>query len=112
MDIFTLWWLISIINHILLKLVTENIQKVMMMMMIPLSLLWLVYRYFSFYVITLCNFVLLTCLVWQVILFRETGVVHRIPFSFSYFLFTYVLFIHFMLDIINGALYPVKRGPR
>jgi len=44
-----------------------------------------------------------------VILFWDTGVVHRITFSFSYCLFTYVLFIHFILDIINGALYPVKQ---
>ena len=41
------------------------------------------------------------------ILFRVTGVVHQITFSFSYFLFTYVLFIHFIHDIINGVLYPV-----
>ena len=31
--------------------------------------------------------------------YREMGVVHRITFSFSDFLFTYVLFIHFILDI-------------
>jgi len=35
-------------------------------------------------------------------------VVHRITFSFSDFLFTYVLFIRFILDITNGVLYPVK----
>ena len=36
--------------------------------------------------------------------------VHRITFSFSDFLFfTYVLFIHFILDINNVALYPVKQ---
>ena len=35
--------------------------------------------------------------------------VHRITFSFSYFLFTPVLFIHFILDTINGVLYPVKQ---
>ena len=35
--------------------------------------------------------------------------VHRITYIFSYFLFTYVLFIHFILGIINGALYPVKQ---
>ena len=29
----------------------------------------------------------------------ETGVVHRIAFSFRDFLFTYGLFIHFILDI-------------
>jgi len=40
--------------------------------------------------------------------FRETGVVHRITFTFSYFLFTCVLFINFILDIINGVLYLVK----
>ena len=28
------------------------------------------------------------------------------------FFFTYVLFIHFILDIINGALYPVKQLER
>jgi hypothetical protein len=37
------------------------------------------------------------------------GAVHQITFSFGDFLFTYVLFIHFILDIINGALYPVKQ---
>ena len=35
--------------------------------------------------------------------------VHRITFSFNDFLYTYVFFIHFILDIINGALYPVKQ---
>ena len=35
--------------------------------------------------------------------------VHRITFSFSDFIFTYVLFIHFIFDIINGMLYPVKQ---
>jgi len=43
------------------------------------------------------------------ILFQEVGVVHRITFSFSYFIFAYVSFIHFILDIINGALYPAKQ---
>jgi len=42
--------------------------------------------------------------------YRQTGVVHRITFSFSHFLFTYVLFIHFILDIINGVLYPIKKN--
>jgi len=64
------------------------------------------------YTIALCNFVAPTCSVWLVILFRETGVVHRIIFSFSYCLFTYVLFIHFTLDLINGVLYPVKQLDR
>jgi hypothetical protein len=41
--------------------------------------------------------------------YRETGVVRRITCSFSYFLFTYVLFIHFILDIIKGVLYPFKQ---
>jgi len=39
----------------------------------------------------------------------ETSVVHQIRYSFSYFLFTYVLFIHFILDKINGTLYPVEQ---
>ena len=39
----------------------------------------------------------------------ETGVVLRITFSFSYFIFICVLFINFILDIINGVLYPVKQ---
>ena len=30
---------------------------------------------------------------------RETGVVHRITYSFNYCLFNYVLFSHFILDI-------------
>ena len=30
-------------------------------------------------------------------------------YNFSYFLFTYVLLIHFILDIVNGVLYPVKQ---
>ena len=30
--------------------------------------------------------------------------VHRMTFSLSYFLFTYVLFINVILDIINGVL--------
>jgi len=41
--------------------------------------------------------------------YEETGVVHWITFSLSDFIFTYFLFIHFILDIINGLLYPVKQ---
>jgi len=41
--------------------------------------------------------------------YSEKVMVHRITYSFSYFLFIYVLFIHFILDIINGVLYPVKQ---
>jgi len=36
-------------------------------------------------------------------------VVHRITFSFSDFIFTFVSFIRVTLDITNGALYPVKQ---
>jgi len=61
------------------------------------------------YAITLCNFVVPTRSVRYVILFRETGVVHRITYNFSDFLFTYILFIHFILYKINGALYPLKQ---
>ena len=32
-----------------------------------------------------------------------------ITYTFSYFVFTYVLFIHFILDIENGVLYPFKQ---
>ena len=42
--------------------------------------------------------------------YQEMGVVHRITYSFSDFLFTHVLFIRIILDIINGALYPVAHS--
>jgi len=58
--------------------------------------------------IALCNFVVLMCLIGEPFT-GETDVVHRITFNASYFLFTYVLFINFILDIINGVLYPVKQ---
>ena len=53
----------------------------------------------QFYTITLRNFVVPTRSIWYVILFRETGVVHRSTYSFNYWLFTYVLCVHFILDI-------------
>jgi len=46
------------------------------------------HTYSMFYTITLCNFVAPMCSVCYVILFRETGVVHRITYSFNYFFFT------------------------
>ena len=49
--------------------------------------------------ITLRIFVVPTLSVWQVILFRVTGVVHRIIYSFNYFFFLLVLFTQFILDI-------------
>ena len=49
--------------------------------------------------ITLRNFVVLTFSVRYVILFWETGVVHRITYSFNYFFFFVVLFTKFILDI-------------
>jgi len=56
----------------------------------------------------------LTCMSWcsqsgSWSSFRKKGVVHQITYSFSQFFFTYVLFIHFILDIKNGVLYPVKQ---
>jgi len=60
------------------------------------------------YTITLRNFVVPTRSIWLVILFRETGVVHRIAYSFSYFLL--VLFSQFIVDKIKkGVLYQVKQ---
>jgi len=45
-----------------------------------------------------------------VILFRETGVVHRTTYSFNYLFFLVVLFINFVLDKMNkGVLYQVKQ---
>jgi len=55
-----------------------------------------------FSVITLRNFVVPTRSVWYVILFRETGMVHRIAYSFNYF-FLLVLFTHFIVDKIKKA---------
>ena len=53
-----------------------------------------------FYMITLFTMFVLTCSVWYVILFRETGVVHRITPSLSYiFLFLLVLFTNLILNI-------------
>jgi len=40
-----------------------------------------------------------------VILFRETGVVHRITFSFNYFFFLlFILFIQFIFDEMKKVL--------
>jgi len=45
-----------------------------------------------------------------VIVFRETGVVHRIKYSFSDFSFLLaVLFTHFILDIKQAVLYQVNQ---
>jgi len=41
----------------------------------------------TLYAIALRNFVVPTRSVWLVILFRETGVVHRITYSFNYSFF-------------------------
>jgi hypothetical protein len=57
-----------------------------------------------FHTITHFNLVVPTCSV-----FWETGVVHRITYSFSYFLLLIVLFIHFILDIKKGMLYQFKQ---
>jgi len=54
----------------------------------------------GFYTVTLRNFVVPTCSVREVILFRETGVVHRITYSFNYFFFfLLVLFTQFIVAI-------------
>ena len=49
--------------------------------------------YEMFYTITLFNLVVPTCTVWQVILFRETGVFHRIKYRLviSFYLLFYLL---------------------
>jgi len=45
-----------------------------------------------------------------VILFRETGVVYRITYSFSYFFVLVVLFTKFIVDKMKKVvLYPVKQ---
>jgi len=45
-----------------------------------------------------------------VILFRETGVVHRIIHSFSYFILLVVLFAQFIVvEMKKGVLYQVKQ---
>ena len=55
------------------------------------------YRRFIVYAITLLKFVVSTCSVCQVILFRETGVVHRITYSliivFSFMFHLFILFL-------------------
>jgi len=44
-----------------------------------------------------------------VILFRETGVVHRITYSFNYFFLLLVLFTQFIVDNVKkGVLYQVQ----
>jgi hypothetical protein len=63
-----------------------------------------------FCTITLFNLVAPTCPVWWVSLFQETGVVHRITYSFSYFFLFVVLFTHFIFDIQKkSCCYPVKQ---
>jgi hypothetical protein len=42
-------------------------------------------------------------------LFRETGVVHRITYSFSYSPLTYIFVYLIIIDIKNGVLYPIKQ---
>jgi len=46
-----------------------------------------------------------------VILFQETGVVHRITFIFNYFFLFFVLFTQFIVDKIKkkGVLFQVKQ---
>ena len=58
---------------------------------------------YTFYTVTLFNFVVQTPSVWQVIHFREIGVVHRMTYSFGIF-FLLVLFAHFILDIKSLAV--------
>jgi len=44
-----------------------------------------------------------------VFLFRETGVVHRITYSFNYLLLLFVLFAQFIVDNMKkGVMYQVK----
>jgi len=45
-------------------------------------------QYKDLYTITFCNFLVPTSSIWWVILFQETGVVHRITYSFNYLFFT------------------------
>ena len=45
----------------------------------------------TLYTTTLFNLVVPTCSVWQVTLFRETGVVHRIKYSFNCFYLQFYL---------------------
>jgi len=54
------------------------------------------------------NSVVATCSGWQGILFRETGVFHRITNSFSY-LFWLVLFTHVILDIKRTCCIKLKK---
>jgi len=60
-----------------------------------------VYFEAPFCTITLCNFVVPTRSVWYVILFRETGVVHRITYIISFLLV--VLFTQFIVDKIKKS---------
>jgi len=65
---------------------------------------------FPTYTITLCNFVAPTCSVWYVNQFRETGVVHRITYSFNYFFFTWFYLLNLLLiKWTKGVLYQVKQ---
>ena len=48
--------------------------------------------------------------VQQAILFRKTGAVHRITYSFNYFFFLLVFYLlNLFLIYNNGELYPVKQ---
>ena len=55
---------------------------------------------YIFYTITVFNLLVPTCAVRQVILLRETGVVHRIKYRFNYFFFYLLLYLlNFIFDI-------------
>jgi len=64
-----------------------------------------------FHTITVSNFVVPTRSVRLVVLFRETGVVHRITYSLNYFFLLVVLFTQFIVDKIKKkvVLYQVKQ---
>ena len=47
-------------------------------------------QFIMLYTITIRNFIVPTCWVWAVILFRETGVVHRITYSLVTSLYCYL----------------------
>jgi len=57
----------------------------------------------KFFTITLCTLFVPTCSGWLENIFRKTGVVHRIAYSFIYFLFTYLFIYLFILDM-KGVL--------
>jgi len=63
----------------------------------------------TLFLIILFNLIVPTYSVWQVVLFQETGVVHRITYNFCYFLLLVALFTQFILDKLNtGLLNQVK----